>query len=76
LAFSISIHKSQGAEFPVVIIPVSMEQYRMLQRNIYYTGITRGRQLAVIIGEEKPLQIAVKTNRIDNRNTKLAYRLR
>lgn len=75
LAYSISVHKSQGCEFPVVIIPVSMQQYMMLQRNLYYTGVTRGKKLVVIVGEEKPLSIAVKTNKIQARNTTLKQRL-
>lgn len=75
LAYSISIHKAQGCEFPVVIIPVSMQQYMMLQRNLYYTGVTRAKKLVILVGEEKPLQIAVKTNKIQARNTNLAYRL-
>ncbi|NER98880.1 MAG: ATP-binding domain-containing protein, partial [Symploca sp. SIO1B1] len=75
LAYSISVHRSQGSEFPVVILPVSMQQYMMLQRNLYYTGVTRGKKLVVIVGEEKPLQIAVQTNRVLNRNTTLRERL-
>jgi exodeoxyribonuclease V alpha subunit len=75
LAYSISVHKAQGAEFPVVIIPVSMQQYMMLQRNLLYTGVTRAKKLVILVGEEKPLQVAVKTNKIQARNTKLASRL-
>jgi exodeoxyribonuclease V alpha subunit len=75
LAFSISIHRSQGAEFPVVVMPVSMSQYMMLQRNLIYTGATRAKKLLVVVGEERPLQIAVKSQKLQERNTKLAWRL-
>lgn len=75
LAYSISIHKSQGCEFPVVIIPMSMQQYMMLQRNLLYTGVTRGKKLVILVGEEKPLRVAVKSDKIEQRNTNLANRL-
>lgn len=60
LAWAITIHKSQGSEFPAVIIPVSTQHYVMLQRNLFYTGITRGRKLVVLVGDPKALAIAVK----------------
>jgi exodeoxyribonuclease V alpha subunit len=60
LAYAITIHKSQGSEFPAVIIPVSTQHYVMLQRNLFYTGITRGRKLVVLVGDPKALAIAVK----------------
>lgn len=60
LAYAITIHKSQGSEFPAVIIPVSTQHYLMLQRNLFYTGITRGRKLVVLVGDAKALAIAVK----------------
>lgn len=75
LAYSISIHKSQGSEFPVIVIPATMQHYMMLQRNLYYTGITRGKKLVVLVGEEKAIQTAVRTNRLNQRNTALASRL-
>jgi len=60
LAWAITIHKSQGSEFPAMIIPVSTQHYVMLQRNLFYTGITRGRKLVVLVGDSKALAIAVK----------------
>jgi exodeoxyribonuclease V alpha subunit len=75
LAYSISIHKSQGSEFPVVIIPATMSQYMMLQRNLFYTGVTRGKKLVILVGEEKAIQTAVRTSTLKSRNTALAERL-
>ena len=75
LAYSISIHRSQGSEFPVVVIPASMQHYMMLQRNLFYTGITRGKKLVVMVGEEKAIQTAVRTQKISQRNTGLRDRL-
>ena len=60
LAWAITIHKSQGSEFPAIIIPVSTQHYVMLQRNLFYTGITRGRKLVVLVGDVKALGIAVR----------------
>jgi exodeoxyribonuclease V alpha subunit len=51
LAYAITIHKSQGSEFPAVVIPLAMQQYMLLQRNLVYTGMTRGKNLAVLIGQ-------------------------
>ncbi|MFV1994263.1 MAG: ATP-dependent RecD-like DNA helicase, partial [Verrucomicrobiales bacterium] len=59
LAYAITIHKSQGSEFPVVIIPVSTQHYVMLQRNLLYTGITRGRRMVILVGDPKALAMAV-----------------
>jgi exodeoxyribonuclease V alpha subunit len=67
-AYAISIHKSQGSEFPVVVIPLAMRQYLLLERNLIYTGITRGKRLVMVVGEPKALQIAVRKN-----NTRLRY---
>ncbi len=75
LAYSISIHKSQGSEFPVVIIPVTTQHYIMLQRNILYTGFTRGKQLVILVGEKQAIDIALKTQKSDQRNTNLVSRL-
>lgn len=75
LAYSISVHKSQGSEFPVVIIPVSMSQYILLQRNLLYTGVTRAKKLLVLVGEEDAIKTAVRTNKISKRNTALDLRL-
>ena len=75
LAYSISIHKAQGSEFPVVIIPVTMQHYMMLQRNILYTGFTRGKRLVIIVGEKEAIELAVRNQKSDCRNTSLADRL-
>ena len=60
LAYAITIHKSQGSEFPVVVMPVSMQQFVLLRRNLFYTGITRGRRLVILVGERKALKMAVE----------------
>jgi exodeoxyribonuclease V alpha subunit len=75
LAYAITIHKSQGSEFQVVVTPLAMQQYLLLQRNLVYTGITRGRKLVVLIGQQKALGIAVKNNRTENRFSGLLERL-
>ena len=75
LAYSISVHKSQGSEFPVVVIPATMQHYMMLKRNLYYTAVTRGKKLVIMVGEEKAIQVAVKTQTSDSRNTTLVDRL-
>ena len=64
-AYAMSIHKSQGSEFPVVVIPIHTQHYMMLQRNLLYTGVTRGKSLVVLVGTTKAIAIAV--NRVDAR---------
>jgi exodeoxyribonuclease V alpha subunit len=59
-AYAATIHKSQGSEYPAVIIPVLTQHYAMLQRNLLYTGVTRGRKLVVLIGQKKAIAIAVR----------------
>jgi exodeoxyribonuclease V alpha subunit len=75
LAYAITIHKSQGSEFPAVVTPFATQQYLLLQRNLVYTGITRGKKLVVLIGQRKALAMAVKNNRTDNRFSGLLERL-
>lgn len=75
LAYCISVHKSQGSEYPVIIFPLLTQHYIMLQRNLLYTGITRGKKLVVLIGPIKALQIAVKNNQIQGRNSRLGHLL-
>ena len=75
LAYAITIHKAQGSEFPVVILPTSMQHYVMLQRNLIYTGLTRARKLAIFIGAKKAVAHAVKNNSSTSRQTHLAYRI-
>ena len=59
-AYAATIHKSQGSEYPAVVIPVMTQHYTMLQRNLLYTGVTRGKQLVVLVGQKKAVAIAVK----------------
>ncbi|MFZ5597750.1 MAG: ATP-dependent RecD-like DNA helicase [Bacillota bacterium] len=75
LAYAVSIHKSQGSEYPVVVMPVMTQHYMMLQRNLIYTGITRGKKLVVIVGSKKAMAIAVRNNKTENRYTRLGERL-
>lgn len=75
LAYACSVHKSQGSEYPAVVIPFHTQHYMMLQRNLLYTAITRGKKLVVVLGSKKALAIAVKNNRIQERYTRLADRL-
>jgi exodeoxyribonuclease V alpha subunit len=76
LAYAITIHKSQGSEFPAVVIPLATQHYMMLQRNLVYTGVTRGKQLVVLIGQRKALGLAVSNNRTERRYSGLLARLR
>jgi exodeoxyribonuclease V alpha subunit len=76
LAYAITIHKSQGSEFPVVVIPVAMQQYLLLQRNLLYTGVTRGKRLVVLVGQRKALATAVRNNRTEHRFSGLLARLK
>ena len=73
--FAISIHKSQGSEFPVVVIPLAMQQYLLLQRNLIYTGITRGKKLVVVIGQARALHTAVRNDKQERRFSGLLSRL-
>jgi exodeoxyribonuclease V alpha subunit len=75
LAWSISIHKSQGSEYPVVILPLYMQHYVMLSRNLLYTGLTRAKQLAVIVGPQKAIGMAVRQVKDNQRYTLLGERL-
>ncbi len=75
MAYAISIHKSQGSEYPAVVIPLMSQHYVMLQRNLIYTGVTRGRKLVILVGESKALAMAVNNNRMRKRHTRLAERL-
>jgi exodeoxyribonuclease V alpha subunit len=75
LAYAISIHKSQGSEFPVVVIPLAMQQYMLLERNLVYTGITRGKKLVVLTGETKALRVAIRKNKTHGRHSGLLVRL-
>ncbi len=71
LAYAISIHKSQGSEYPAIVIPMMMQHYMMLRRNLLYTGITRGKNMVVLVGQKKAIGMAVKGRVQDRRWSKL-----
>jgi len=75
LSYAISIHKAQGSEYPVVVLPLLTQHYLLLQRNLLYTALTRARQLCVIVGSPHALARAVENNSVTARNTALAERL-
>jgi exodeoxyribonuclease V alpha subunit len=75
LAYCVSIHKSQGSEYPAVVIPVHTQHFVMLQRNLLYTGITRGRKLVVLVGSRKAVWIAVNRAETKHRFSLLRERL-
>jgi exodeoxyribonuclease V alpha subunit len=76
LAYVVSVHKAQGSEFPVVVMPVVTQHYTMLQRNLLYTAITRARKLCVLSGSRRAIGMAVKNNKVTERFTALKWRLR
>jgi exodeoxyribonuclease V alpha subunit len=75
LAYAITIHKAQGSEFPAVVIPIAMQQYLLLQRNLLYTGLTRGKRLVVLIGQKRALALAVRNHESSQRHSGLLARL-
>lgn len=75
LAYAVSVHKSQGSEYPAVVMPVLTQHYILLQRNLIYTALTRGKNLVVMVGSKKALAIAVNNNKTHKRYTRLAERL-
>lgn len=76
LAYAMSVHKGQGAEFRAVVMPLTTQHYMMLQRNLLYTAITRARELVVIVGTKQALGMAVRNNQVAMRHTTLAQRIR
>jgi ATP-dependent exoDNAse (exonuclease V) alpha subunit len=76
LAYATTIHKSQGSEYPAVVIPLTTQHYTMLARNLLYTGVTRGKRLVVLIGQRKALAIAVRNQDARRRWSKLRVWLR
>jgi len=76
LAYAVSIHKSQGSEYPAVIMPILTQHFVLLQRNLVYTAVTRGRKLVVMVGTMKALAIGVKNDKTQKRYTYLKHRLR
>ena len=75
LAYATTIHKSQGSEYPAVVIPLALQHFTLLERNLLYTGVTRGKRLVVLIGQAKAIGLAVRTLRSHQRLTNLAERL-
>lgn len=75
LAYATTIHKAQGSEYPIVVMPVLMSHYVMLQRNLIYTGITRAKKICVLIGQPKALSYAIRNLTVTDRNTRLKERL-
>lgn len=75
LAYATTIHKSQGSEYPIVVIPLAMQHFKLLARNLLYTGVTRGKKLVIIIAEKKALNMAIAQTDSSKRITYLAWRL-
>jgi len=75
-AYAVTIHRSQGSEYPAVVIPLTMGSWMMLQRNLLYTGVTRAKKLVVLVGSRRALAVAVRTKGAGRRHTALAHRLR
>ena len=74
-SFAMNVHRAQGSEFPALVVPVLTQHYPMLQRNLLYTAITRGRRLVVVIGSRRALAMAVRNDRPGGRNSMLGLRL-
>ncbi len=74
-AFAISVHKAQGSEYPAVVIPMTMQHYLMLQRNLLYTAVTRARRLVVLVGTRKAIAVAVRNSQVRQRHSALDWRL-
>ena len=74
-AYAVSVHKSQGSEYPVVVIPVTTQHYLMLRRNLIYTAITRAKKLCILVGTRKAIRLAISNNRVTERHTALDWRL-
>jgi len=75
LAYAITIHKAQGSEFPAVVLPLATQHFLLLQRNLVYTGVTRGKQLVMLVGQRKALALAVRNRRTEKRSSGLLARL-
>ncbi len=75
LAYAVTVHKSQGSEYPAIVLPLVREHYMLLQRNLLYTAITRAKRLCILIGQQRALEVAVRNDRVALRNTGLAERL-
>ena len=75
LAYATTVHKAQGAEYPVVVMPIMMTHFSMLQRNLLYTGVTRAKTGLILVGQKKAVGYCVRNVTVDKRNTLLAERL-
>jgi exodeoxyribonuclease V alpha subunit len=75
LAYAVSIHKYQGSECPCVIIPIHMSHFKMLHRNLLYTGITRGKRLVILVGTKQAIGLAVRNDDVKKRFTRLKEQL-
>jgi exodeoxyribonuclease V alpha subunit len=76
LAYATTIHKSQGSEYPIVVLPLMMTHFVMLQRNLLYTAVTRAKKVLVLVGERKAIGYAIRNQKPNERNTRLHVRLR
>ena len=76
LAYAVTIHRAQGSEFPAVVIPVAMQHYMLLQRNLIYTGITRAKRLLVVVGQKKALGLAIRNDQSRKRYSGLLSSLK
>ena len=76
LAYATSIHKSQGSEYPAVIVPILTQHFVMLSRNLIYTAVTRGKKLVVLVADSRAIRIALAETRREDRRTYLAERIR
>lgn len=75
LSYAITIHKSQGSEYPIVVIPITTQHYTLLERNLLYTGVTRGKRMVILIGQKKALFMAIKRVSAEKRITSLGLKL-
>jgi exodeoxyribonuclease V alpha subunit len=75
-AYAISVHRSQGSEYPIVVMPIISQHYMLLQRNLLYTAITRAKDVVILVGSQKAIAIAVRNDAVSKRYTALAERLR
>lgn len=76
LAYACTIHKSQGSEYPAVVIVLATQHFKLLQRNLLYTAVTRARKLVCIVGSSKAIHLAIRNNEVRERRTTLAQRLK
>ena len=76
LAYASTVHKSQGSEFPIIIMPMTWAPEMLLTRNLLYTAVTRAKNLVVLVGQEKYVELMIKNDKTDNRYSALDYRLK